>query len=64
MKPGDLILYTPDYDRNDSKDVGIVVRLWNRDEHASVLWSTETVPIFFSVGDLDRYRNNFKLVSS
>ena len=69
MKVGDLILYTPDeyIDADDATaeppDVGIVLKLTPSGTKASVLWSGESVGIFFSIGDLERYPNNFKLVS-
>ena len=64
MKPGDLILFTPDGDRpNERSDVGIVLKLSSSGTKASVLWSGESVGIFFAVGDLERYPENFKLVS-
>tara|TARA_R100001594_G_C3915120_1_gene234324 strand:+ start:345 stop:539 length:195 start_codon:yes stop_codon:yes gene_type:complete len=63
MKPGDLILYTPDADSTESPDVGIVLKLSSSGTKASVLWSGESVGIFFAVGDLERYPENFKLVS-
>jgi len=63
MKVGDLILYTPGEADNDKPDAGIVLKLTPSGAKASVLWSTGSVGIFFSVGDLERYPNNFKLVS-
>ena len=67
MKPGDLILYTPDEvpasSGTDHSDIGIVLKLSPSGTKASVLWSGESVGIFFAVGDLERYPENFKLVS-
>ena len=63
MKPGDLILYTPDADSTEPPDVGIVLKLSSSGTKASVLWSGESVGIFFAVGDLERYPKHFKLVS-
>ena len=63
MKPGDLILYTPDADSTERPDVGIVLKLSSSGTKASVLWSGESVGIFFAVGDLHNYPDNFKLVS-
>ena len=68
MKVGDLILYTPDeyIDADDATaeppDIGIVLKLTPSGTKASVLWSGESAGIFFSIGDLERYPNNFKLV--
>ena len=44
-------------------DVGIVIKLSPSGTKASVLWSSETVGIYFAVGDLERYPDHFKLVS-
>ena len=64
MKVGDLVLFTPEGDRpNERPDVGIVIKLSPSGTKASVLWSSETVGIYFAVGDLERYPKNFKLVS-
>ena len=63
MKVGDLILYTPGEVDNDKPDMGIVLKLSPNGTKASVLWSTESVGIFFTVGDLERYPDAFKLVS-
>ena len=63
MKVGDLVLFTPEGDRpNERPDVGIVIKLSPSRTKASVLWSSETVGIYFAVGDLERYPENFKLV--
>ena len=55
MKPGDLILYTPDEvaasSGTDHSDIGIVLKLSPSGTKASVLWSGESVGIFFAVGD-------------
>ena len=61
MKVGDLISYTTD--DGTFCEVGVVLKLTPSGTKASVLWSTESVGIFFSIGDLERYPNNFKLVS-
>ena len=61
MKVGDLISYTTDDGK--FREVGGVLKLTPSGTKASVLWSTESVGIFFSIGDLERYPNNFKLVS-
>ena len=69
MKVGDLILYTPDEDivcvpgTADRSDIGIVLKLTPSGTKASVLWSTESLAFYFSLGDLERYPENFKLVS-
>ena len=64
MNVGDLVLFTPDGDRpNERPDVGIVIKLSPSGTKASVLWSSETVGIYFAVGDLERYPDHFKLVS-
>jgi len=64
MKIGDLVLFTPEGDRpNERPDVGIVIKLSPSGTKASVLWSSETVGIYFTVGDLERYPKNFKLIS-
>ena len=70
MKVGDLILYTPDGDSKvrtlfcgEQPDVGIVMKLTPSGTKASVLWSTESLALYFSVGDLERYPDAFKLVS-
>tara|TARA_Y100000593_G_scaffold34415_1_gene67652 strand:+ start:43 stop:237 length:195 start_codon:yes stop_codon:yes gene_type:complete len=63
MKVGDLILYTPDADSTEPPDVGIVLKLTPSGTKASVLWSTESLALYFAAGYLERYPNNFKLVS-
>lgn len=63
MKPGDLLLYTPDADSTEPPDAGIVLKLSSSGTKASILWSGETKGIFFAVGDLVRYPEHFKLVS-
>ena len=64
MKVGDLVLFTPEGDRpNERPDIGIVIKLSPSGTKASVLWSSETVGIYFAVGDLERYPDHFKLVS-
>jgi len=65
MKVGDLILYTPEEceDHQGPSEVGVVLKMTPSGTKASVLWSTETIPLFFSVGELDRYPDVFKLVS-
>lgn len=66
MEVGDLILYIPDEATSssgtDRPDVGVVLKLSPSATKASVLWSSETVGIYFAVGDLERYPNNFKLI--
>tara|TARA_R100000808_G_C2102741_1_gene119281 strand:- start:473 stop:694 length:222 start_codon:yes stop_codon:yes gene_type:complete len=64
MKVGDLILYTPkhDYYGEGEAQVGIVLKLTPSGKKASVLWSNETVGLFFSVGDLERYPGEFTLL--
>ena len=65
MKAGDLLLYTPNQELTPDNvpSVGIVLKLTPSGTKASVLWSDETVGIFFSIRDLERYPKNFKLVS-
>ncbi len=70
MKVGDLILYTPHHqyydtesDAREHRQVGIVLKLTPSGKKASVLWTGETMGLYFAVGDLDRYPENFKLVS-
>ena len=69
MKIGDLILYTPNEDivcvpgTADRSDIGIVLKLTPSGTKASVLWSTESLALYFAVGYLERYPHNFKLVS-
>ena len=64
MQVGDLILFTPDRDQPSARpDAGLVIMLSPARAKASVLWSSETVGIYFAVGDLERYPKNFKLVS-
>ena len=64
MKVGDLILYTPEEPAPVEKpEVGIVLKMTPSGTKASVLWSTETSPLYFSVGELERYPDVFKLVS-
>ena len=70
MKVGDLILYTPDeyIDADDATaeppDVGIVLKLTPSGTKASVLWATESVPLYFPVGDLERWPDAFKLLKN
>ena len=63
MKIGDLILYTPNKDSKERPDIGVILKLSPSGRKASVLWSGESVGIFFAVGDLHNYPDNFKLVS-
>ena len=64
MKVGDLVLFTPEGDRpNERPDIGIVIKLSPSGTKASVLWSSETVGIYFAVGDLERSPDHFKLIS-
>ena len=65
MKPGDLILYTPEEcgDHHGSREVGVVLTMSPSGTKASVLWSTETIPLYFAVGELERYPDVFKVVS-
>ena len=66
MKVGDLILYTPEESVKHGGDpeVGIVLKLTPSGKKASVLWSTESVALYFPVGDLESYPDAFKLVVS
>ena len=61
MKVGDLISYTTD--DGTFREVGVVLKLTPSGTKASVLLSTESEGIFFSIGDLELSPNNFKLVS-
>ena len=65
MKVGDLILYTPEEtaSHGGNPEVGVVLKMTPSGTKASVLWSTETLPLYFSVGELERYPDVFKLVS-
>ena len=69
MKVGDLILYTPHHqyydtesDSREHNQVGIVLKLSSSGKKASVLWSGETLALYFAVGDLERYPNEFKIL--
>ena len=64
MKIGDIILYTPEETASHGGDpeVGVVLKLSPSGTKASVLWSTESVALYFPVGDLERYPDAFKLV--
>tara|TARA_B100000686_G_scaffold312718_1_gene357470 strand:- start:27 stop:230 length:204 start_codon:yes stop_codon:yes gene_type:complete len=64
MEAGDIILYTPDEGSTERPDVGVVLKLSPSATKASVLWSSETVGIYFAVGDLERYPNNFQLLKA
>jgi len=64
MKVGDLVLFTPGEDRpNERSDVGVVLKLSPSGTKASVLWSSETVGIYFTVRNLEIWPDAFKLVS-
>jgi len=61
MEVGDMILYYSDSDE-EKNDVGIVMKLTTSGRKASVLWASETVGLYFSADELERYPNNFKLI--
>jgi len=66
MEVGDLILYTPEEStkHGGDSDVGIVLKLTPSGTKASVLWATESVPLYFPVGDLERWPDAFKLLKN
>ena len=66
MEVGDLILYTPEEstEHGGDSDVGIVLKLAPSGTKASVLWVSESVPLYFPVGDLERWPDAFKLLKN
>ena len=64
VEVGDIIMYFADDNEKDTikDDVGIVTKLTPSGTKAAVLWTSETAPLYFAVGDLNHYPKHFKLV--